>query len=389
ISNLIGKDELKQAMQEMQAFFSQSPKLYEIIHQSGRYQSVVQAIQRGNVSFEDAEITKNQVRFALLQILQDIVEQYEQSPELKSEIDKATQSIGQQILHQGQGDIVMGEKGNIVIKEISGSVKEMYGGGHTEVHNTYNEESEETRKFRRVIADFFNGLNKFGQFILLAVVGIVLVFVLFILPMKIVGWAFKPITQPFDNLTETTVIIGDLLLYGTSDYTMTHYQDEYELVSFLLPGFLTQAKQPAFSSVKDSFNIKFGNFNCNGCGNHIEITIVKTPWASLNDEQWYYLRKTSLGSVLPDSTYHSLFYRHYRQDENRRYGKEEYLFSPTQLDSLFISGVILDFQDHILFEVKYLFSQRVYRKMDSIWTIDNFRWNPIKAASLLRYSNIK
>ena len=81
IGDLIGKDELAKAIQLLYALLKESPQLDEAILQSARYNDVIKQIRLGTVDFEQANITKNQIRYALLVLVREIEEQ-----ELKSEI---------------------------------------------------------------------------------------------------------------------------------------------------------------------------------------------------------------------------------------------------------------------------------------------------------------
>ena len=62
IGDLIGKDELAKAIQLLCALLKNSPKLDEAILQSARYNDVIKQIRLGTVDFEQANITKNQIR---------------------------------------------------------------------------------------------------------------------------------------------------------------------------------------------------------------------------------------------------------------------------------------------------------------------------------------
>ena len=132
IGGLIGKDKLQEAIVQMQAFLSHSPKFNEIIHQEGRFHSLLKAIQRGTIDFAEGEITKNQIRFALLDVLREVEEQTHHSTELATEIGLASEKTMKSILHQGQGDIVLGDKGKILIKGNQGYIGRIYGGDHYE-----------------------------------------------------------------------------------------------------------------------------------------------------------------------------------------------------------------------------------------------------------------
>ena len=85
IGELIGKDELALAIKNLYALLKDSPKLDEAILQSARYNDVIKQIRLGIVDFEQANITKNQIRYALLDLLREI-EYQETKPEINTEI---------------------------------------------------------------------------------------------------------------------------------------------------------------------------------------------------------------------------------------------------------------------------------------------------------------
>ena len=73
IKKLIAEDELEQALQLLrQALASDVPRLNDAIHQAGRFQHLRKQIQRGTVSFDDAALTQNQIRFGLLDFIREI-----------------------------------------------------------------------------------------------------------------------------------------------------------------------------------------------------------------------------------------------------------------------------------------------------------------------------
>ena len=61
---MIAKDELKVAIQELSFLLKNSEKLNEIVLQSARYNSLTKQIRMGTIDNNQANITKNQIRFA-------------------------------------------------------------------------------------------------------------------------------------------------------------------------------------------------------------------------------------------------------------------------------------------------------------------------------------
>ncbi len=88
IGDLIGKNDLKTAITELKQLLQKSNKLNDIILQSARYNDVMQQIHLGTINFEDANITKNKIRYALLDMLREIEEGIENNPELEKETDR-------------------------------------------------------------------------------------------------------------------------------------------------------------------------------------------------------------------------------------------------------------------------------------------------------------
>lgn len=117
ILNLIGKDDLKTAIQELYQLLKNSPKLDEAILQSARYNDIIKQIRLGMVSFEEANLVKNKIRFGILNLLEEIEEQALRHELLRSEIEKHLSSIG--ITIQDSKNVVTGSNlkagGNINI----------------------------------------------------------------------------------------------------------------------------------------------------------------------------------------------------------------------------------------------------------------------------------
>lgn len=79
IRQLIAEDKLEQALELLRLKLSGEPLLDEALHQSGRFQYIRKQIRLGIVSFEDANLTQNQIRFGLLDLLSEM-EQEGQAP---------------------------------------------------------------------------------------------------------------------------------------------------------------------------------------------------------------------------------------------------------------------------------------------------------------------
>jgi hypothetical protein len=113
IGELIAKDDLPQAIDLLFKLLQKSPKLDEIILQSARFSDITRQIRTGTVNFEDANVTKNKIRYAILDLLRDVEENVELNDALKREIealpeDNLKPTFSQ--VHHGSGDNIIGNK---------------------------------------------------------------------------------------------------------------------------------------------------------------------------------------------------------------------------------------------------------------------------------------
>lgn len=88
IRDLIAKDDFKTAIQQLSALLKDSPRLDEAVQQSARYNNVMQQIRLGLVDFEAANITQNQIRHGVLELLREMEEQEQTQPSIKAEVEK-------------------------------------------------------------------------------------------------------------------------------------------------------------------------------------------------------------------------------------------------------------------------------------------------------------
>lgn len=88
IMQLISQDKLKEAIEEIKKLLEQSPRmLNDVVMQSARYNEVMASIHRGTINYEDASIEKNKIRFALMNLLQEISEGGTDNEAAKTEVD--------------------------------------------------------------------------------------------------------------------------------------------------------------------------------------------------------------------------------------------------------------------------------------------------------------
>ena len=85
IRDRIARDELEQALSQLRQFLANAPQLDEVLQQSGRFAAIRRQVRLGTVSHEDATLTRNQIRVALLDLLSEIDTRQAQSPALGAE----------------------------------------------------------------------------------------------------------------------------------------------------------------------------------------------------------------------------------------------------------------------------------------------------------------
>ncbi|MEZ4988283.1 MAG: hypothetical protein R2795_25185 [Saprospiraceae bacterium] len=87
--DLIAKDRIDEALGLLRSLLHNSPLLDEIIQQSSRFANIRQHIRLGTVSHAEANLTRNQISHALLELLREIEAQERQQPALQQEIKAA------------------------------------------------------------------------------------------------------------------------------------------------------------------------------------------------------------------------------------------------------------------------------------------------------------
>jgi hypothetical protein len=93
IRELVAADQLDEATRQLRQLLQNSPLLDEAVQQSARYNDVMRQIRLGVVSFEDANVVKNQVRAATLELLREIEKQAKATPPIQAEIEKHEKGI--------------------------------------------------------------------------------------------------------------------------------------------------------------------------------------------------------------------------------------------------------------------------------------------------------
>lgn len=93
IIKLIGKDNLDDAIRKLHNFLQSHPKTDELVIQSARYNDLKKQIRLGVIDLEKANITKNKIRLALIELLDEIEDYYKDNPEIQKEIAKKATKI--------------------------------------------------------------------------------------------------------------------------------------------------------------------------------------------------------------------------------------------------------------------------------------------------------
>lgn len=115
--NLVAQNNLKEALKTTQQLLKGSPLFSEVIVHSSRYNDVMKAIRLGTIHPEDANIEKNKLRFALLDILNELSENTQTNPTLATEVEtflqERTASTSNSLSIEGNN--------NTVIQGVTGS----------------------------------------------------------------------------------------------------------------------------------------------------------------------------------------------------------------------------------------------------------------------------
>ncbi len=95
IRDLIARNDLADALQQLRLLLDSSPKLDEAILQSARFQDIRKQIRLGTVSNAESNLTQNQIRAGLLDLLRDIEDNTAETsarpdaPALRAEMEHA------------------------------------------------------------------------------------------------------------------------------------------------------------------------------------------------------------------------------------------------------------------------------------------------------------
>lgn len=131
LRQLVATDDIKTALQKLRTFLENSPRLNEAILQTSRFQAIQKQIHLGVVSYQEADITKNQIRASLLDFISELEERGDQ-PLFRQETEKAISIVNSK-------NIVMGN---------------IQAGGNVSIGDTNITESETSRRLKLLLYFF-------------------------------------------------------------------------------------------------------------------------------------------------------------------------------------------------------------------------------------------
>ncbi len=121
IRTLIAQDELIEALTQLRTFLENSPKLDEAILQSARFEDIRRQIRLGVVNHAEANLTQNQIRAGLLDLLREIEDRIAETsarpdaPALREEMEHAVSVVNSKNVVIGStitagGNVYIGDK---------------------------------------------------------------------------------------------------------------------------------------------------------------------------------------------------------------------------------------------------------------------------------------
>ena len=121
IRNLIASDDLLAALKQLRRLLDNSPKLDEIILQSARFHDIRRQIRLGVVNHAEANLTQNQIRAGLLDLLREIEDSIAETsarpdaPALREEMERAISVVNSKNVVTGStitagGNVHIGDK---------------------------------------------------------------------------------------------------------------------------------------------------------------------------------------------------------------------------------------------------------------------------------------
>lgn len=108
IFDLVAKNKIPEAITVLRESVPAGGPLEQAVAQSGRYTDLMQRIHAGTVTTEMADVEKNKIRLAVLNLAGLVDEVVAEHPELAPPAPRINTQINQQ--HSGSGDNVGGDK---------------------------------------------------------------------------------------------------------------------------------------------------------------------------------------------------------------------------------------------------------------------------------------
>ena len=108
IFDLVAKNRIPEAITVLRESLPPGSRLEEAVLQSSRYTDVMQRIRTGTLTAEQADVEKNKIRMAVLNLASLVDEIVAERPELAPPPPRIGTQINQQ--HSGSGDNVGGDK---------------------------------------------------------------------------------------------------------------------------------------------------------------------------------------------------------------------------------------------------------------------------------------
>lgn len=113
ILDLVKKDELEAAINLLHELFKGSSRLNEVIVQSSQLTDLMHQIRNGTINFNDAQLSKNKIRVAILSLSSEIEDAVNSNKNLEEELNR---NFGKnyfskiQQIHKGTGDNIGRDK---------------------------------------------------------------------------------------------------------------------------------------------------------------------------------------------------------------------------------------------------------------------------------------
>lgn len=128
IRYLIAQEQIDKALHLMADFFDNSPHFKEVVHQTGRYKALTRQLRLGIVDPEFAQVTQNQIRLALLDLLDEMektVSPHSSRPDaqaLRQEMQRAVTIVNSKNVLTGNltvtgGNVYIGDNIQVGVKQ--------------------------------------------------------------------------------------------------------------------------------------------------------------------------------------------------------------------------------------------------------------------------------